>query len=149
MRLWGRSVTRLTRNFTEKRRITRSWHCSKFVSGKLQLLSTHLQLIPPCSADCLHATHCALYMQRNKTYPDFLHAYAYVQFRRGNYSAALEAIEKVVLSDASWDVMEHYGDILSRLNRSNEAVVQWRRAKEMGSTSKTLDQKIREAKWSE
>ena len=88
-------------------------------------------------------------MQRNKTYPDFLHAYAYVQFRRGNYSAALEAIEKVVLSDASWDVMEHYGDILSRLNRSNEALVQWRRAKEMGSTSKTLDQKIREAKWSE
>jgi len=88
-------------------------------------------------------------MQRNKAYPDFLHAYAYVQFRRGNYSAALEAIEKVVLSDASWDVMEHYGDILSRLNRSNEAVVQWRRAKEMGSTSKTLDQKIREAKWSE
>jgi len=87
-------------------------------------------------------------LQRNSTYPDFLHAAACVQFRKGDFNAALKFIQDAAV-DGSAEIFELYGDILSRVNRSNEALEYWRKAKDAGSTSKHLDQKIKEAKWSE
>ena len=43
-------------------------------------------------------------------------------------------------------VLEHYGDVLYQLNRIDEAVTYWQKAKSLGSTSKGLDKKISERK---
>ena len=42
---------------------------------------------------------------------------------------------------------EHYGDILFKLNRTSEAVVKWKEAKQLGGNSEKLDQKIAEQKY--
>ena len=43
-------------------------------------------------------------------------------------------------------VLEHYGDILYRLNRKNEAFEKWEQAKAFGKGSELLEKKIREKK---
>ncbi|KAF5028385.1 hypothetical protein DSECCO2_659620 [anaerobic digester metagenome] len=43
----------------------------------------------------------------------------------------------------SAEVVEHYGDILAVTGEKEKAVEQWKKAKELGSDSKTLNKKIR------
>jgi len=42
--------------------------------------------------------------------------------------------------------LEHYGDILYRLNRTAEALQWWKKAKDAGEGSEFLDSKIKEGK---
>ena len=49
-------------------------------------------------------------------------------------------------SDSSAVVVEHYGDILYKLGEVNEAIIQWKKAKELGDASDFLIQKIEEGK---
>ena len=48
-------------------------------------------------------------------------------YKRGNQSAV---------------IVEHYGDVLYQLGKVAEAVEQWKKAKELGSESPFIDQKI-------
>jgi predicted negative regulator of RcsB-dependent stress response len=46
----------------------------------------------------------------------------------------------------SGDVLEHKGDILYKLDRKEEAISYWNRAKEAGQASDFIDKKIKNKK---
>lgn len=75
--------------------------------------------------------------------------YAWVLFVKGDYSLALEYIEKAVSmsDDPGATVYEHAGDIYIMNNMPEKAMEMWNKAKECGSDSKTLDLKIKNKKY--
>lgn len=76
--------------------------------------------------------------------PTFLDTWAWVLYQRGDYEKALDKMEKVLElgGGESGEVLEHYGDILFKNGRTDEAVAQWRLAKTLGGTSENIDEKI-------
>ena len=85
----------------------------------------------------------------NATYLD---TYGWVLFRQQAYTMAKIYIENAVKyseDNPSAEVLEHYGDILFKTGEEEKAVEQWKKAKELGSDSKTLDQKIKTKQYTE
>ncbi|MGC6471046.1 MAG: tetratricopeptide repeat protein [Flavobacteriales bacterium] len=70
--------------------------------------------------------------------------YAWVFYQQKNYKTALVWLEKALNNggNSSSTIVEHYGDVLFQLDRHEEAVEQWIKAKELGSESEFLEQKI-------
>jgi tetratricopeptide (TPR) repeat protein len=90
----------------------------------------------------------------NKLEPDnnsFLDTYAWILFCMEDYKGAQEWQEKAIKAggDKSGTIIEHYGDILFKLGKKDEAVSQWKRAKELGVDSTTIERKIAEQKFVE
>lgn len=90
----------------------------------------------------------------NKLEPNndsFLDTYAWIMFQLGDYNAAKEAQEKAMQAGGaqSGTILEHYGDILSKLGKKDEALNYWRKAKDLGTDSTTIDKKIAEQKYLE
>ena len=82
----------------------------------------------------------------------FLDTYGWVLFRQGAYTMSRIYIENAVKyseDNPSAEVLEHYGDILFKTGEEEKALEQWRKAKELGSDSKTLDKKIKTKKYTE
>lgn len=86
----------------------------------------------------------------------FKDTYAWVLFQQEKYSEALTWIEKAVkLDKKSAVLLEHYGDILSKLNREKDAVVQWQKALSLELEKKSnqnlakIQQKIKEGRYVE
>ncbi len=82
-----------------------------------------------------------------RDHPDqsaYLDTYAWVLFVQGKYKEALKVIEKVFqLLNINATHYEHYGDILFKLGRVEEAVKNWQAARTMeGGKSDLLDKKI-------
>lgn len=79
----------------------------------------------------------------NATYLD---TYAWIFFVRGKYLMAKTYIEKAIENDKtnSFELVDHYGDILYMTGEKEKALEQWIKAKELGKESKTLDRKIEE-----
>jgi tetratricopeptide (TPR) repeat protein len=76
----------------------------------------------------------------NPVYED---TYAWVMFQKGNFPDALTWIEKARASGAGGgEFLEHYGDILYRNGKINEALQAWKQAHAAGGASDGLDQKI-------
>jgi len=77
----------------------------------------------------------------NGTYQD---TYAWVLFCLGEYVEARLWVEKAIKngSDTSFVVLEHYGDILFKLNLKQEAIVQWKKAFSINGKSQSLMKKI-------
>lgn len=78
----------------------------------------------------------------------FLDTYAWVLYQMGRYEEAKMWMEKAIANSGSTNgtILEHYGDILFRLNKTQEAVEQWKKAKEAGGGSELLDKKIGDKK---
>jgi predicted negative regulator of RcsB-dependent stress response len=73
----------------------------------------------------------------------FLDTHAWVLFTREKYTEALRFIELAVGSgEANAVHLEHYGDILFRLGRTDDAVRQWEKALSMNSQNEVLRKKI-------
>jgi tetratricopeptide (TPR) repeat protein len=73
----------------------------------------------------------------------FLDTQAWVHFARKEYSEALEYIKKAYNADPrNAEINEHYGDILFKVNRMDEAVSYWLKARELGDESPELMKKI-------
>jgi tetratricopeptide (TPR) repeat protein len=89
----------------------------------------------------------------NKLDPDndsFMDTYAWILFQLGEFPEAKTFQERAVMkSPNNPTLLEHYGDILSKLGDQGKAVEYWRKAKEAGSDSKTLDAKIAALKYVE
>ncbi len=90
----------------------------------------------------------------NKLDPDnssFLDTYAWILFQLNDYAGAKEWQEKAMKAEGgqSGTVIEHYGDILSKLGNTEEAIKYWKQAKELGTDSGTIDKKISEGKYVE
>ncbi|MDR1936982.1 MAG: tetratricopeptide repeat protein [Tannerellaceae bacterium] len=79
----------------------------------------------------------------NATYLD---TYAWIFFKQGNYKLAKFYIESALQKDKSnsSELVDHYGDILYMSGNKEDALIQWKQAKEMGKTSDVLDRKINE-----
>ena len=79
-----------------------------------------------------------------KDNPTYLDTYAWVLFKLEDYTKALEVIEKVVSknTDPSGEVLEHYGDILFKNNKKDEAKKAWIRAESSGEASENIRIKI-------
>lgn len=76
--------------------------------------------------------------------PTYLDTYAWILYKLGRYTEALEVIEKAVTNGGvkDPDVLEHYGDILNANNKLSEALIYWHLAIKMGSKSDLLQKKI-------
>jgi tetratricopeptide (TPR) repeat protein len=84
----------------------------------------------------------------NATYLD---TYAWIFFKQGSYTLARFYIESALQKDktGSAELVDHYGDILYMTGNKEEALKQWKKAKEMGKTGEVLDRKIAEEKYIE
>lgn len=101
----------------------------------------------------------ALYSQKSNELepnsPTFQDTYAWVLFQQGEYKEALKWIEKAVkVTDQQSAVsLEHYGDILSMLGRTKDAIKQWKKAldfKDLKPDEKNkIEQKIKEKRYVE
>lgn len=72
--------------------------------------------------------------------------YAWVLFKQGKYADALLWIEKAIKNSKSPStvLLEHYGDILIKNNKTTEAMKQWKSALDRGGSSETNIEKLRE-----
>jgi tetratricopeptide (TPR) repeat protein len=74
----------------------------------------------------------------------FQDTYAWVLYCRGNYQNALFWIEEALKYGGDTDpvVYEHYGDILIKVNRPDDAINAWQKALELGGDPEVLNPKI-------
>ncbi|AHM62581.1 Tetratricopeptide TPR_1 repeat-containing protein [Flammeovirgaceae bacterium 311] len=80
--------------------------------------------------------------------PNYLDTHAWVLYQLKQYDKAKSFLEKALKNadDADGTILEHYGDVLFRLNRKEEAVQHWMKAKAKKSTSELIDKKIQDKK---
>ena len=78
----------------------------------------------------------------------YMDTYAWILFKEGKYTEAREWQEKALRAEPVPDgvLLEHYGDILFKLNDTVGAVEQWKKAKAAGGASDQIDRKVREGK---
>ncbi|MGV8963330.1 MAG: tetratricopeptide repeat protein [Candidatus Saccharimonadaceae bacterium] len=82
----------------------------------------------------------------------FLDTYGWILFKQGAYTMSKIYIENAVKyseDKPSAEVLEHYGDILFKTDEPEKALEQWKKAKEIGSDSKALNNKIKTKKYVE
>ncbi|MDX8337823.1 tetratricopeptide repeat protein [Draconibacterium sp. IB214405] len=82
-------------------------------------------------------------------FPDnatYLDTHAWVLFKKGEYTLAKFYMDSAIKNsdDESDTLLEHYGDILYKTGKKEQAVEYWKKAKESGSESQVLDRKIKE-----
>jgi len=51
-----------------------------------------------------------------------------------------------VMGSNNGTIIEHYGDVLYKLGDKEQALEQWKKAKELGDTSEFIDKKIADKK---
>ena len=80
--------------------------------------------------------------------PTIQDTYGFIFYKKKQYKEAEKWFKKALDNGGNMNfvILEHYGDALYQLNRTDEAVTYWQKAKKMGSTSKKLDKKISERK---
>ena len=72
--------------------------------------------------------------------------YGWVLFQMEKYALSEKELFKAVMfsNESSGEILEHYGDVLFKLNKKDGALLFWKKAKEAGEYSKKLIQKISE-----
>jgi len=77
----------------------------------------------------------------NYTYLDTM---AWVYYKQGNFDNAKKSLKEALKNggDSSSDILEHYGDILYKLDKISQAVKQWKKAYKLNSSSLKLKEKI-------
>jgi tetratricopeptide (TPR) repeat protein len=78
--------------------------------------------------------------------PTYLDTYAWVLYKMGEYNEARKYLEQAVAISDDATIVEHYGDVLFKLGKKEEAVSQWQKAKLKGEASAFIDRKIKEKK---
>jgi tetratricopeptide (TPR) repeat protein len=83
--------------------------------------------------------------------PTYMDTYGWVMFQIGEYEEAEKILFNAVIKDGemSGEILEHYGDVLFKLDNKKKAVTFWKKAKASGEGSKKLIQKINENKFIE
>ncbi len=77
----------------------------------------------------------------NSTYLD---TYAWILFQNEEYENALGYIGKAYINGGkdSAEINDHYGDILFKNGREEEAIQYWEKSKSLGKKSDELEKKI-------
>lgn len=83
--------------------------------------------------------------KNNSTYED---THAWILYQSNEYEKAKEWILRSLSNGGkeSAIIIEHYGDILYKLGDIEKALIQWKKASEMGGESESLRKKIQEKK---
>ncbi len=79
----------------------------------------------------------------------YLDTYAWILFEKGNYAEARIYIDQAMKNGGQESdvVVEHCGDIYAMTGEPEKALEYWKQAREMGSESKTLNEKIKRKKY--
>lgn len=77
----------------------------------------------------------------NSTYID---THAWVLYKMSKYEEAEVLLRKIIENTTSGEVLEHYADILYKLNRVEEAFDYWKKAAALGGGSSYLNKKIKD-----
>ena len=79
----------------------------------------------------------------------FNDTYGWICFQQGKYKEAEIWLNKALNNggNTSGTVLEHYGDVMSKLNKTKIALEFWEKAKLKGDTSDKIDLKIKEKKY--
>ena len=80
-----------------------------------------------------------------KDYPEnstYLDTHAWVLYMMGDFEGAAKNLKQALLYEPSATIIEHYGDALFHLGRIDEAIIQWKTARDMAEDTTTLDKKI-------
>ena len=85
-------------------------------------------------------------VKQHPTNPTYLDTYAWVLYRMGEYTEARKYLEQAVAISDDATIVEHYGDVLYKLGKKEEAVSQWQKAKLKGEASAFIDKKIKDKK---
>ncbi len=74
--------------------------------------------------------------------------YGVIYYKKGEYKNATKWLNKALENGGNGNpsILEHYGNALFKLNKKEEAVTYWQKAKSLGGNSKNLDKKISEKK---
>lgn len=78
--------------------------------------------------------------------PTYLDTYAWIYFKKGEYSLALTYIRSAInysKNEESAELLEHFGDILFMNGFHEEAIPQWERAFELNPESELLQKKVK------
>jgi tetratricopeptide (TPR) repeat protein len=80
--------------------------------------------------------------------PEYLDAHAWVLFRLKRYKDARKQLDKALQHGGQNNptILEHYGDVLYQLNEGAQALEYWKKARDLGSPSESLEQKISSGK---
>lgn len=79
----------------------------------------------------------------------FIDTYAWIMYKMKNYNEALDWMEQAMqLPDSRErpELLSHYGDILFKMGRVDDAVTQWQKAIDKGGDATTLQNKIKTKK---
>lgn len=80
-----------------------------------------------------------------RDYPEnstYLDTHAWVLYMMGDFEGAAKNLEQALLFEPSATIIEHYGDALFQLGKTDEAIIQWKNARDMAEDTTTLDKKI-------
>lgn len=90
---------------------------------------------------------CTTLIRNNPDNNTYLDTYAWVHFTIGDYEEALRIFEKIVASGVDQGVYyDHYGDTLYKLGKTNEAIIQWKEARDLDKNIENIDKKINQGK---
>ena len=79
----------------------------------------------------------------NRKYMD---TYGWILFQEKKYTEAAEWLGNAAKMGNDPNILEHYGDVLYRLGKTNEALKQWENAQAAGGRSEALLKKLKEKK---
>lgn len=80
-----------------------------------------------------------------RDYPEnstYLDTHAWVLYMMGDFEGAEKNLKMALLYEPSATIIEHYGDALFQLGKIDEAIIQWKTARDMAEDTTTLDKKI-------
>jgi tetratricopeptide (TPR) repeat protein len=83
----------------------------------------------------------------NRNYMD---TYGWILYQQKKYKESEEWLSAAAkIGPPKADILEHYGDVLYKLNKTDEALIQWELAKKAGGNSEALLNKLRSKKLNE
>lgn len=80
--------------------------------------------------------------------PQYQDTHAMILFKLKSYELAKEWLDKALINGGNNypDILEHYGDVLFKMDDVDSAMEYWKKALEKGSTSEKLEKKITDKK---
>jgi tetratricopeptide (TPR) repeat protein len=78
--------------------------------------------------------------------PNYMDTYGWILYQQKKYTEAEEWLAAAAKISKNATILEHYGDVLFKLNRPTEAIKKWEEAKENGGNSEELLNKINNKK---
>ena len=88
-------------------------------------------------------------IKNNPNNPNYLDTHAWVLYKLEEFEKALPILIDALKTNegaANGTIVEHYGDVLFQLGKSDLAMEQWIKAKSLGNVSEWIDKKIAEGK---